>query len=127
AVATEQNHTVIVWNLATGKELGRIPVVDPQVMRIALSPGAQTLALGTWDIGTGTYPVSLWDVATGKQQSQLLGHKSFSSSMLFSPDGKLLATASNDQKIRLWDVATGKELQQMKEFAFSLAFSKDGK
>jgi WD40 repeat protein len=127
AAATERNKVVTVWDLATVKELGRIPVQAPQVMGIALSPGAQMLALQTLDIGTGTYPVSLWDVATGKERSQLLGHKSFSSSLMFSPDGKFLATASNDQKIRLWDVATGKELRQMKEPAFSLVFSRDSK
>src|SRR5205823_1434760 len=31
-------------------------------------------------------------------------------SVAFSPDGKLLAAASNDQTARLWDPATGKEL-----------------
>src|SRR5947207_6497747 len=34
--------------------------------------------------------------------------------MTFSPDGKLLASASADKTIRLWDVATGAARQMLK-------------
>ena len=44
--------------------------------------------------------------------------------MTFSPDGKTLATISDD--IRLWDVQTGKEMQRLEQ-ADPVAFSPDGK
>jgi len=37
-------------------------------------------------------------------------HKDSVSSVSFSPDGKLLASGSNDETIKLWEVATGKLL-----------------
>jgi WD40 repeat protein len=50
--------------------------------------------------------------------------------LAFSPDGKMLATASLDEPIRLWDQATGKLLHTLPKpaaGATSLAFSEDGK
>jgi len=48
----------------------------------------------------------------------------------FSPDGKTLASAGSDAKVKLWDVASGKELTTLlghTERINGVAFSADGK
>jgi RNA polymerase sigma factor (sigma-70 family) len=47
----------------------------------------------------------------------------------FSPDRKLLASASSDQTVAVWDADTGKELHRIKEQGYpsTVAFSPDGK
>jgi WD40 repeat protein len=57
-------------------------------------------------------------------------HKDAIYSMALSPDDKILATGSYDQKIKLWDVETGKELKTLSGHngcIFGLAFRPDGK
>ena len=41
----------------------------------------------------------------------LTGHTDSVLSVAFSPDGKLLASGSDDNTVRIWDMATGQELQ----------------
>jgi WD40 repeat protein len=59
----------------------------------------------------------------------LKGHGSWVHSLAFSPDGKTLATGSNDQHVRLWYTATGNLTGQFHAddgLITSLAYSPDG-
>ncbi len=51
-------------------------------------------------------------------------------SVAWSPDGKRLATGSDDQTAKVWDAASGKELLTLRGHAgsvYSVAWSPDGK
>lgn len=60
----------------------------------------------------------------------LKGHTDSVLAIAFSPDGKLLASASRDRSVRLWDLATGQVKQTLavpEEKPAALAFSRDGR
>jgi WD40 repeat protein len=74
--------------------------------------------------------VRLWDAATGAALQTLEGHTSSVRAVSFSPEGKTVASVSDDGTVRLWDAATGATLQTLEGHIHSVnavAFSPDGK
>src|SRR5262249_4067745 len=74
--------------------------------------------------------IKLWDVANGKDRVTLSGHKSYITSLTYSPDGQMLASGDRSGAIKLWDVRTKKERANIPSYTktvHALAFSADGK
>jgi len=74
--------------------------------------------------------VRQWNVDDGKLIRVIEGHRDSLYSVALSPDGKILATGSYDQKIKLWKVETGEEIRTLSGHngcVFDLAFRPDGK
>ena len=74
--------------------------------------------------------VKVWDAVTGQQPFALKGHTGHAKSVMFSPDGRWLASGSADTTVKIWDAATGEEtftLQGHAAATSSVSFSPDGR
>ena len=87
---------------------------------LSFSPDGRLLA----GAGMGPNEVFLWDWPSGKLRGSLKGHVTGIVQVLFSPDGKTLATGGYDT-VKLWNVATAQEIADLpvkgifREFSFA--------
>ena len=102
--AKSADGTIRLWELESGR-LRTILAGNLSALLFSLqfSPDGQTLASLNND------EVKLWDVATAQEIVSITGHPNKLEAMVFSPDGKLLATGGHDASVRLWDLSTGPE------------------
>jgi WD40 repeat protein len=150
---------VRLWEVNTARELAALRHAEA-VTCVAFTPDGKTLAAGglgrlkdrEYDTELGA--ITLWDVATAKQRACLTGYEPLSGgekllgaltgkrrwpftghrgtvlAVAFSPDGKALASGSDDQHVLLWDLAGGKVRRELKGHATevrSLSFSPGGR
>ena len=100
-----------------------------------------TVALAGKTVVSGSYDRRLvwWDAETRKQIRIVAdAHKKRIRRVAASPDGKLVASVSDDMDVKVWDVATGKLKATLKEhkpmtpnnypsMLYAVSFSYDGK
>src|SRR5262249_139117 len=123
------DHTIRLWDPATGRELLRLQGHTNYVMSVAFTPDGKTLVSGGND-GMGR----IWDLKTRKELRSFQAHGgSGVRGVGGPPEGKPLATGgggNGHRTLTLWDLATGKELFSPAGTGFGIlcvAFSPDGK
>ena len=130
-----------LWNAATDKHIATFKGHTGNINSVAYSPDGKTILGGTWD-----GRVHLWDAETGHytgfpRENRLrpsdgpdhTGHiyrRDNVTSAIYSPDGKTIASAIDDDTVHLWDAKAGKHKNMLighQDLIHSLAYSPDGK
>jgi WD40 repeat protein len=129
---------VFVWDAATGKEIHRLKLPQGQmgiVVALAFDRTGRLLAAG----GGPPSQVCLWNLdGSEPQKGRLLsGTGLLTTGVEFSPDGRRLAGAGRDGRVRLWETSDGLEVLTLSSagspgsghygFTARVAFSPDGR
>lgn len=110
-ITTERyNGPIQMWHIRTGhKQFPEPPIYCGSPLQPEVSPDGKLL------VSACGQSVQMWDIETGQERfpEQWSHDSGYVRSLEFSPDGKRVITASDDQTARIWDVETGSELHRL--------------
>ena len=135
---TDESPTVKVrvWDAATGAVImaREFPFASRAIPAFSADGSLLAVAVGEW---WGSSEVKVLDISSGKELRSFAGHRNQVHGLVFSPDGRRLASSSappvtafnrTDAEVKLWDVAGGRELLTFPAASRGdLAFSPDGR
>ncbi len=147
AASGSKDKTICLWDVRNQKLIATLEGHTDRIQTVTFSPDGRTLASGCRD---GS--IHLWDPNTGKHKVSLIGNdlfvpapslpreiddpphitargRSMVSSLVYSPDGKILANGNGDGSIYFWDMNLFQIISSFSGQArlTSLAYSPDGR
>ena len=123
---------VLLVDPDTGATRARLSAGRDRVSAIVFDPAGTVLAVAAGTAGAG-YEVRVWRLAAGTWSGPgavAATHSDVIHELAFSPDGKLIASASYDRLVKVWDLAATKERHTLKDHSdsvYGVSFSPDGK
>ena len=93
---------VRIFDLVTRKTIREIDAV-PIPLHTSFSPDGEKIAISS----EAALTAAVVDVSSGEELLSLEGHKLTLKDVAWSPDGRWIATSSNDGSARLWEAGTG--------------------
>jgi WD40 repeat protein len=135
---------ITLWDVKTGRNVAMFGGIW-QVNSVAFSPDGKTLAAGDgdktiklWDMANAKPPATLSGVLVHlvlgtqsvKPTATLSGHQANAFPVVYSPDGKTLASGSEDCTVKLWNVTSGRctaTLTGHNKGIYALAFAPNGR
>lgn len=120
-----------LWNMRTGEQIWRVPT-SGQVFHVSCSPDNRLLAVALGSTQTGQPgQVAVYQFKSGELLWSHAAHSNRATTVCFSSDGKLLASAGNDNAVRLWEPNTGSIVATLNSASAtalsSVSFSADNK
>ncbi|HEY7155866.1 MAG TPA: sigma-70 family RNA polymerase sigma factor [Gemmataceae bacterium] len=125
---------VILWKPGEEKVAFRSPRPPHHRDAILFQPNRQPTNFAFTPDGKGFIrragALQRWNLDTGKPvyaDTENWGHTGDVTRLVFSPNGRLLASSSEDQIIRLWDVSTARTVHSFPKWSDLVAFIPDGR
>jgi WD40 repeat protein len=106
-LAAVNDTEIVVYDVATWKEVVRQPLEDAWLSKIVFTPDGRNLVGISWAGGN----VVVVDTETWEQSTVLSGHRGDLKDVDVSLDGRLLASSDSTGLVRIWNLSTGEALQ----------------
>ncbi|MFC2107088.1 caspase family protein [Bacteroidota bacterium] len=124
-LTTSYNNEIKIWDASTGIEIQDIEEDSYyDIHTTQFSPDENRL------LTASAANAKIWDISTGMELIKLSGYPNGFVSAQFSPDGKLIVTATGEKTALIWNANTGELLHKLQGHTNELSsglFSPDGK
>ncbi len=121
-----------IWDATTGETLVAYTGHSSGfVQHVSWSPDGQRAASSSFLFKETTPTVQVWDTTTGAHRLTYSGHTNIlgKNALVWSPDGRFIASGSYDTTVQVWDSQSGQRLFTYTghtESVFAVAWSPDG-
>ncbi|KAG6329037.1 hypothetical protein ID866_10052 [Astraeus odoratus] len=112
---------ISTWNTITGESIEKIAWQVPMVLCAGFSPDAEKVVFGL-----GDHVIQTWDLEkSALDPFPLEGHRELPLYVVWSPNGKTIASVAQDNNLRIWDAKTRKCILGPCGIKGPIAYSRD--